>query len=317
MNKISSIPLKKALHVCFLFIIVIALAYFLSKHTDTMSLLREVNVKGVYILVGISPLFLLSNALILKKLLRLFSVKLSLRECMGICSVTAVGNLLTSLGGGTIAKAVYLERRHAFSYTAFLSSMSAVYLVDLLLVGILGSTVVALKGLLDSKEGIALFGSFLFLGVIALALMAAPVKFKDRNGRIGRKVADIVCGWERIRTDRNLIVTIGLLLLANNILTAIELMAGYYAFSTTVDFPTALLIGMLTGLLTVIKLTPANLGVQEGVIAFSSMFMGIGFEKGLLAATLIRVVSIVMVFVSAGIFGGYLLSGDRPKTCNG
>lgn len=309
--------MKRVLHILFLFIIVIALIYFLSKQEDALSLLKGINVNGVYILVGTSPLFLLSNALILKKILHLFNVRLLLRECMGICSATAVGNLLTAFGGGTITKAVYLERRYAFPYTAFLSSMSAVYMIDLLLVGIMGSTVIALKGLLDSREGIAAFVVFLFLGIIAFTLTVAPVRFKDRNGRIARKLVDLVRGWERIRADRKLIFSIGLLLLINNILAAIELMAGYYAFSTKVDFPTALLIGMLTGLLTVIKLTPANLGVQEGVIAFSSMFMGIGFEKGLMAATLIRIVSMVMVFISAGIFGGYLFFSDRPKTCDG
>lgn len=310
--------MKRVLHVLFLFVIVIALIYFFSRQKDALSLLRGINVNGVYILVGISPLFLLSNALILKKILHLFNVQLLLRECMGLCSATAAGNLLISFGGGTITKAVYLERRHAFPYTAFLSSMSAVYLIDLLLVGVLGSTVIALKGLLDSREGIAAFVGFLFLGVIALVIMTAPVRFKGLNGWIAMKLGGLVRGWERIKSDRNLIFTIGLLLLINNILAAIELMAGYYAFSTEVDFPTALLIGMLTGLLTVIKLTPANLGVQEGVIAFSSTVMGIGFEKGLLAATLIRIVSMVMIFISAGIFGGYLFSSnDSSKRCNG
>lgn len=39
------------------------------------------------------------------------------------------------------------------------------------------------------------------------------------------------------------------------------------------------------------KMTPANLGVQEAVVASSSYSLGIGFEKGLLAAGLVRVIA--------------------------
>ena len=310
------LQVSRSLHILFLLLILVSLLYFLSMQKDTLLLLKGIRVEGLYILIAISPLFLLSNALILRSLLRLFNVKLILRECLGICSVTAVGNLLTAFGGGTITKAIYLERRHAFQYTAFLSSMSAVYLLDLLLVGFLGGAIIAFNGFLDSEKSLTVFGGFLCMGVASITLLLTPIRLKEGNGWIADKLSNLFSGWKTIKGDSKLMVKIGLLLLLNNILAALELIAGYYSFSTVVEFPTALLIGMVTGLLNVVKLTPANLGVQEAVIAFSSTLMGIGFGEGLLAAALIRIVSMATVFVYAGIFGGYFVLSRYSKSKN-
>ena len=57
------------------------------------------------------------------------------------------------------------------------------------------------------------------------------------------------------------------------------------------------------------KVLPANLGVYEGSIALSSQLLGVGFREGLLAAGLVRVVSIFVMLIFGLIFGMRILVG--------
>jgi uncharacterized membrane protein YbhN (UPF0104 family) len=58
-----------------------------------------------------------------------------------------------------------------------------------------------------------------------------------------------------------------------------------------------------------INITPGNLGVQEAVTSLAAAILGAGADMGLLAALIVRAVTIVSAF-ALGPFFSYLLSKE-------
>ena len=84
-------------------------------------------------------------------------------------------------------------------------------------------------------------------------------------------------------------------------------LAGYAALSIPVDLLPVLLVAVFAQCTVLIKITPGNLGVTEVAIAVGSEVAGIGFDRGLAVAAVIRAVLLVVVFGLGGVFT-YLLS---------
>ena len=116
----------------------------------------------------------------------------------------------------------------------------------------------------------------------------------------------IVKGVRIISRDRRKMLLILLLLSINCLLGAVEILFSYRAFSVDVSLMQALLIASATIFSGVIRIIPGNLGIYEGTVALSSQLMGIGFEKGLLAAALASTVSMVVIFVCGSLSGAML-----------
>lgn len=284
--------------------------YFFNR-PEVLGVVQEVNPNNILVLAGISCLCLLSYGLILNSLLRTFNISVPMHECFGIFSLSALGNYVTSFGGGTIGKAVYLKRRYRFPYTDFLASMSATHILNLFLASLLGCSVVSLTDWVSPSWGATAMAGFLLSGFLTFGLLVYPFKFEINRIKIFKVMADVVDGWNIIKRDKGLIIKISLLLLVNHLLAAAELFAGYSAFSISVSIADVILLGVISCFSMVIRVTPANLGIHEVLVALSSHLLGVGFEEGLLAAGLLRVVSLFIAILSAGTFGAFLLLKEK------
>ena len=76
-----------------------------------------------------------------------------------------------------------------------------------------------------------------------------------------------------------------------------------------VPFTVALLIYLLTSFTLLINITPGNLGVQEAATSLAAAILGAGADMGLLAALIVRAVTILAAFALGPIFS-YLLSKE-------
>lgn len=289
-----------------IFIFVVIVSYILPR-SELLNVAKGVNLYSIAILSVLASFSLFSNSIILKMLLSSFNVHIPVVESFAVSSFNALGNYLTALGGGTLSKAVYLKKRYDFSYSAFVASMSATHIVDLLMVSLLGCIVLVYVSGLVMLWGKVLFIGFLFLGILTFCLLVLPLALPPFAGRIFNALRDIIDGWSMLKKRRRLLVQLSMLLLINHLLFALEFLVGYEAFSLKIGIADAVLIGVLSSLSTIIKITPANLGVQEGVIAFSSQLLGAGFGEGLLVAGLLRMVSVVLFSFYGGLLGFYII----------
>jgi len=290
-----------------------ALVYYVAARgsDELLPALKEADLGYLAPVALLEFLFLLTNGMILKTLLASFNVRISLREGLGISAATAMFNYLTMFGGGTLGKALYLKRRHEFPYHAFVATASAAHAVDVIILSMLGCSMAVLTGLIVREWGNAVFSVFVSVGIISCVLVLFPPKFIDSTRKVLRFAAETAQGWRRIRGDGSLLLGVALLLLANHLLAATELLAGYGVLLVKISMPEAVLLGAVAGLSSVARLTPANMGIQEVAIAVSSHILGIGFDKGLLVAALLRGVSLVVVFSCGSLFGLSVLRGKR------
>lgn len=273
--------------------------YYIWISLDLFSAVKGVSYINVGILAILSFLMFLNNVLILRTFMRKFNVWTSIRECFGISAISAIGNSLAPFGGGTVGKAIYLKKQYDFPYPTFLASMSAASILDLLFAGFLGSSVLIVTGKVSYPWGKALI--LVFLTLMFLSLAGLSLNLRPCNGGFLKPIKNILDGWRRIRRDRNLIIKISLLLLANHLLSSAELFAGYSAFSIKISIADAILLGAISSISMIVKVTPANIGVYEAVVASSSHLLGLGLGEGLLVAGISRAVSMAIIFSASGL----------------
>lgn len=300
----------------------VILGYLMLNFADIPAILSSgvishISFNSIFLLMFLNLLTFLSLGLILRNLLQSFDIRLSVSEGVGVASLTYMGNYLTIPGGGAVGKAVYLKRKYNFSYHNFFASMSATHILDLMYISILGITMVILCGGLSEVWGLPVISAFVVAGIISVWLVAFPFNFRNCRGKFFNTLRDVVEGWKIIRKDRLLIARISVLLLMNHLLAVLEVVVGYDVFSVEIGIVEAALLALISTLSTIVKITPANLGIQEAVIAASSHLLGIGFEEGLMVAGCLRLVAVVVTFFMGGVFGFRLLNphnvGDRNE----
>lgn len=277
--------------------------YYLSLQKETLAVILKVKPKYVFMMAGIDFLFLLSNTMILKILLNFFKISLPTRECLSISTLSGIGNFLPSLRGGTIGKAVYFKKKYALPYSTFIAATSAVALISLSLSALVGVIAILLIGLSTHSLLRISLSFFAVVNLLFCLLLLAPSRVMTCRWKIFHRLSGIANGFDLIRRDRRLLTKIYLFLSFNFILCIAELALSYAAFSIDIPLVKVVLMDSISRFSDVIKILPGNLGVYEGSIALSSHVLGVGFREGLLAAGLVRAVSIIDMLIFAIIFG--------------
>lgn len=295
-----------------LLIVLGGLGYSLSSQKDIWTILGEVTSEYVMIMAVIDAFYFLSNAMILKILLNSFQISLSVKECLSISSLAGIGNFLTALRGGTIGKAVYLKKKYTFPYMTFIAATSAIALINLNLAAFTGVIAILLIGYSSHSLLAVLLAFFVAVNLLFCFLLFSPGKVGTCRWKIFDRLSAIAKGLDLIRKDTTLVIKISFLLFVNFILSISELALSYRAFSIDVSLVEVILIDTISIFSEIIKVLPANLGIYEGSVALSSQILGVGFSEGLLAAGLVRVVSICVMLTFGLILGLRLLLG-KPK----
>jgi uncharacterized membrane protein YbhN (UPF0104 family) len=290
------------------------LGLFIARETDLASALLRVSLSSLAGLFLIQCLFNAVSGLVLRELSLFFGVRLNGTEWYGLPAATTMGNYLTPASGGLVARAVYLRQRYGMSYPRFLTLLSSGYLINFLVISAVGFFIVIGKYRHDLH---VLPLAFFFLAVctVILFLLHRPVPLPDGVGRIRQFLRDVVSGWPLMKGKTDLIVKLIVLSLANILLGSSSLWLAFNALGYPVPGMDALLINLLQSFSLLISITPGNLGVQEGVVSLSTGLLGHGLGAGLLAALLIRAVTVLFILSHGPLFS-YLLSKELVAARN-
>jgi len=277
------------------------------------TVLGEVSSEYVFIIVVTDSLFFLSNVMIMKIPLEPFDVSVSVKECLSITSLTRVGNFLSPLRGGTIGKAVYLKERYTFPYMTFIAATSAVTLINFSLAALLGGIAILMIGY-SSHPLLAVFLSFFVaVNLLLCSLLFSPGRLENCGWKVFDRLSGVIKGMDLILRDRKLIIKISFLMFGGFLLGIAELALSYGAFLIDISLAEATLIDAISLSSGIMKILPANLAVYEGSIALSSQILGIGFGEGLLAAGLVRAVSVFVMLIFGLLFGLRSLAGKQTS----
>ena len=320
-------------------LIFIALAiYYVKTNYSEFKTLKLQNPTLILIIV---PLFLfqyLFISIITKSLLNPFNVKISLYESFGLSITTGFYNLITPFKGGMAARAVYLKKKHGFSYIDFLSTLGASYIITFLItsfLGILSIFLIYLNGGIFSRLLLIIFLVF-FLGPLFVIVFSPQIKETKNSfinmSRIGfskvtilehdqeprkhfginsRRVLDkfikLANSWNLIKNNGKLIFIISLVSLAQLIIGVIMLYLQFRVFGIDVGLAECLFWISIGSLGIIVAITPAGLGINEAIAVFSALTIGITPTQSLSVALLGRAVSLIVLFILGPIFSYILL----------
>jgi uncharacterized membrane protein YbhN (UPF0104 family) len=307
---------KRHISVVILVVAVIAIALYLHHHKDLIAKFTNISLSAALQLIGLRLLFWAVNGLILREFAAKLRLQLKFREWFGLPAVTTMGNFISPLSGGLVARAGYLKLRHAFPYVQFASLLAANYLVTFWIIGVVGFGVsvafIASPPHLPWQLAVCFLATVVGISAVAVA----PVGRVGGRNRLARTLDNAIAGWIEIKKDHSMVCRFVLFNALNILVNAVSFWIAYKAVGLQVSFLSALLISLLAFFSLLVNLTPGNLGVQEAIVSVSSQIIGPGAGEGLVVALLIRVATLVPAFALGPIFTFLLARELRIHRCS-
>lgn len=241
--------------------------------------------------------------------LRPLGLSLGRFETFGLASITRLGNQIAPGKLGLAARATYLKRTYKLPLTQFASSLAAAQILTYFISSMLGlGAVVILWQFMYAPQLIpfALLLGGIIVGLLGLLLFSP--KIKERNNKIYNYCAKAINGWHTIRRDGNTLLNASFWVAINVLSQALMIFAAFSSFGVNVSIVKSLFIASINIFSVVIAITPAGLGITEGLMVLSATAVGLSVSVTLSVALLRRVVAFIVVFI-ATLFSSHKLFG--------
>lgn len=284
-------------------VLLVFAAYFLL-NIEKFKIILHANL-GLLLLIALADLAAMCvNGLFTKVILEPFGKYISFLESFYVSLISAVGNFFAPIGAGFAFRAVYLKKKHGLPYSDYISILSGNYILVFLVCSVFGLASLLLLNDSSSPQFITLFAIFslMLAGTLILSLVKLPMrkidsmqnKYFKRFGKVLYRVAD---GWNRITSNKKMMVRLFSLTLINASLALLTIWLIIKALHLSATFPELLLFSVLGTLSLFINITPANLGVKEAIYLFSSSVLGFSTAQILSIALIDRGVLFIVLLV--------------------
>jgi uncharacterized protein (TIRG00374 family) len=295
-------------------ILIIFLTYFLLNINNFKPLL---NVNPLYLIAiaACDILIIFTNGIFTKVIMQPFNKYISYLESFRVSLISTVGNFFAPVGAGFGFRAVYLKKKHGFSYSDFLSTLYGNYIIIFLLnslFGLISLYLLRAKADRNYYTLVLIFGC-VFIVSLLLAVLKIPLKAinyfenKNRHKRVINIFINISKGWNNIVSNKKLMIRLIAISLSNFLLLIIISKLIIVSLHLTISSAALLLFSVLGSLSLFINITPANLGVKELIYIFSMSVIGFSVNQILMIAIIDRGVLFIILFAS------WLLLGRLKK----
>ncbi len=255
--------------------------------------LRAVTIAALLILPALS-LALMGYAQEL--LLGAVGVSLSWTEVVGLQALQRLGNVFLP-GGGVAARAAYLRRRFDLSWsliTSLVLGATVVFLFGLGAVLILGLTGLYLsEGLFEVRLfalGSAVVGA-------TLAVMLFPVRLSVPAAGLSRFLAELVNGWHFLAKKRRLLAQVALLRMALVVPLCLVYALCLHDMGCEVNLAAIVSLVATVQIFTWLPISPAAIGIAEGVIVLTATMLNIDAGKAFALAVALQASQVTAAIV--------------------
>lgn len=287
----------------------IFVAFYIINNWKEFTSLKLESPEFVVLLAVMALLNLYSTGRSMDAVLHPLGITLGRFETFGLASITRLGNQIAPGKLGLAARATYLKRTYKLSLTQFVSTLAAAQVLTYLVSSIFGLGAIIM--LWQNAHSPQLIPFALLLGgmiITLLGLLLFSPKIKERNNKIYNRLAKAINGWHTIRHDKNALLNAGFWVVINVLTQALALFAAFNSFNTDISIVQALFISSINIFSVIIAITPAGLGITEGLIVISATAVGLSVPLALSAALLKRVVAFIVSFI-ATLFSTHKLFG--------
>lgn len=300
--------LKKVIY--FLTLAGIVLFFYL-KWPELQTLL-SLDYTTIILLLFISLIPILINAAYFYMAMKLFGYPLIFGESLGLTVINTMYSYMLPAKTGVAVRAYYLRLKHDFPYSSYLSFLAGNYIVGaiaaLILVNFFTFYFWHKQQLPDH-----LFYSVLALLPFSILLIFLLEKIRIPEEKVKNKflifIKNSTSGIRTFKTNKKLFVYTFFAQLAILIVNALRLFITFHLLDFDVELSRVIMVQILLFFSMFVSITPGNLGIREGIIAFSAAFLFVSTDEALLVAIVDRAVLIISVFAS-GLFYTKTLLND-------
>lgn len=286
---------------------IVLVIYFANNYKQIQQL--EIAFGWLYLLLIVNVVEKIGPAaLLLKKILSYFNIRLNYWEAVGLIFVTGMGNYIVPYVGGVGLRGAYLKKRYNFPWSYFTGTAGGALLLSTLVNSLIGTAVVIFLFVdkqLFHPEIFLIFVSFI---VIVTVLLFVPIRRIKAANRVTRKINQVVDGWKIIRSRGKVEILIMLVYLTlSSLFSALFTYVAFRVVTDGISFSDAIIIASMTTLSKKISVTPAGLGIIELVTVITSSALGYVLVYSVAVAVIQRLASTIVYF-GGGTISGYFLS---------
>lgn len=305
---------KKIIYNVSTIVIIIVLFFYIKGNINDFLIIKSISSGYICILLLIELFSLLLQGYVLKALVKCFDIDLSFKEWFGLTVLTNVGNYIFPIGGFGF-RAAYLKKVHNFNYTYFVSTLSAIYIIQFMIFslgGLIGIWAIS-PHFKNLNYMLIVFLSTIFLFSAFLALFSTKLpRFKSK---FLIKFENVIEGWQKMKQSPVFLRIIFFSTLAQFLLGSATFLFAYGSLGVQVSYLKAFLPTSLSAFAIIFRITPGSLGFYEGIVIYATRLLNITGPTGLIVAAITRCITLFWMIILGPIFG-YIFIFHKQKDRN-
>jgi uncharacterized protein (TIRG00374 family) len=297
---------KKYQYVILFLLLAVAIWYSFT-HSDLFLNLRRISALNVALLFAFVSVTYFMTGYQFNLLMKVFSIHLVFKEWLGLSVCNTMFNYYLPARGGIAVRAYYLKKKYAFTYSHYMSMIAGSQIIAFFLSDGLGLGSALLyrpvHGVWLGKFivlFIFLLGATVIGAVVLLVLLKLGKTFK--NARFNNILRLFEEGLNLFGKNKKMVGFFCFFYVLGILTVGARLFICFSAIGVEVTPLQMLIIPSLTTFSMLLPLTPANLGVREGIISGCAYWFGLPADQALLAALIDRGAAVIMTFLFGLIF---------------
>src|SRR3989344_746916 len=160
-------------------------------------------------------------------------------------------------------RGIYLNKKYGFSYTNFLATLAASYILTFFIAAILG--LFSILNIYLTRDIISwpIFTIFSGMFLIFLIVIVFSPKIPQTRYQFVNRFVDVLNGWHLINNKRKIIIAVSLMSIVQLLLSALSLFLQFNVFGIDITLSSAIFLSAMSSLSLLIGITPAGLGINE------------------------------------------------------
>ena len=286
--------------------------YYVVRHGEQFSGILRVGAVQVVAMLALTLISGTVYATVLRTAANHLGTRLSLGESVAMFWATAYANFLP-MKAGLALQGVYLKRNHELPYSRFASYTAGVYVILFLAIGVAGMGL-SVPSVLRGECGLLVPAGFAALALACLVPILVPAAGRYAGGsRALGALSRVVQGWHELRSDRGMLLKITVVSAASILLQSLRLVVAYRALGYDTPWNAVLLVALAGGFVELLSVVPGGLVLREAAIGGMGVAVGNAFGVGVVAGTLDRAASMVVIFVLGPLAVHHLLGRTSPE----
>ena len=283
--------------------------YFLINNPEELDVLSNLSLSLISSILFIKFVTLIINSLFNKELLKGFDLEITNFESLYLSSLTFIGNLYLPFRSGGNFRMIYLNRKYKFKSPELVSIYGYFFIVTIFLNSAIGLVALYLLNPIRSFNFYLSVSGFLIIFVFSYFMLFN--KFKTYNSakfnNLFQWLKNLKKSWMKITDNTSLQVKLISYTFLNYLFFALEALVIFnYLFNKTELF-SIFYYNSISVLSSLASLTPASLGIKDGIVFFSSNILNLTVTNIITLMIVERAVSILFSIIP----GIVLLSNQK------